>query len=226
MKIDNNFFQGNFLEWLTAIGTFGAVLITLAVIIFEKIKNRRNKAVFDIRLEKPVFGSISRTFESEFLSFGIIMKQVKGKESSNVECLVKKVWRYDLSSREKKEDWLFFPISNLSWISGNREEKFSRGVERFCKLLTYLEEDPYSDNHPFIRINTIDNLKFSPEEGYSLSLPINEVYKFKLDLLLIGNNVQPKNFCVEILINERRRVDDSGDNYMEKIEEAIDVKIL
>lgn len=226
MKISDSFFQGNFLEWLTALGTFGAVLITLFVIFYEKIKDKINKAVFNIRLEGPIPGSIEGISKSEFLNFSIVVKQVKGRESSDVECIIKKVWRHDLSSKEKKENWQSLPISNLSWISGNREEKFSKGVERSCKLLTYLEDDPYCDDYPFIRINTVDNLKFSPEEGYSLSLPINNVYKFRLELVLIGKNVKSKNFCIDIFINERRRVDDSGEEYIEKIEEAIDVKIV
>lgn len=216
--------QGNLLDWLTAIGTFGAVFITIIATFWKKIFGR---AIFVVEKEDFVVGTKVDNEEMGSLSFGFRVKQIRGFESSDVECILKRVWRYDIFSANKKEEWNNLPISNLSWGSGKSIERFSNGVERRCNLFQYLEEDPFLDfGFESIRVDVLDKLNYLPENGYSSALPVNEVYKFRFDILIIGENVKPKSFSIDLFVKKRERLDEKGEIYIENIKNCFDVKII
>lgn len=197
--------QTSLVDWLTAIGTIGAVLVSLCLALYVEIwKPKRQQARFLINIDPMYSFSVDTSEEGmmqmanmeggeEMFTHGKIrlrVEHVKGSSAKNVEILVSKIWYINTEENKKKPYPNFYP-SNLLW-SGSIDEKttktdFAPSITRFCDFGIYaigwsIEDSwmlklsmPNSEGDP--AFNKFSNY-LSPG-------------KYEIELLISGENVDP-----------------------------------
>lgn len=186
----------NLVEWLTAIGTVGAVTVSLILWFYSQ-----RKAVFSIDIDslysfdfyQTMEGMTNREQYAYYTSAGIhlVISHVGGGVSDGVEILLNQIWKIDGDSRER---YKYFYPTNLFW-DGNRngsqlKTSFVPGIIRVCRLGTYAMNDGYSGSPWTFSINSFGSADNSIEYKYSNELVEEGIYE--LELLVTGGNAKPK----------------------------------
>lgn len=172
---------------ILAIITFLAVLVAL---FQERIKDWFNLAHLDlnINLDPPDCHQIdltdqSRAFLSKCIYLRIRVINFKGKTAKNVEIIASNLWRYDNDTYNVVKT--FLPM-NLRWSHLHRaKEVVPPKSFRFCDLGPIR---PLQSN-VVLKLDTI--VQPNPVSGGVLP-NVLEAGKYKLELLISGDNTKPK----------------------------------
>lgn len=167
--------------------TFLAVLVAL---FQEKIKDWFNLAHLDldINVNPPDCHQIDLTdqngvFISKSIYSRIRVKNTKGKTAKNVEIIASNLWKYNNNQYEIVKT--FLPM-NLKWSHlGRAKEIIPPKSFRFCDLGPVR---PLADS-VILKLDTI--VQPNPVSGGVLPNVI-EAGKYKLELLISGDNTKPK----------------------------------
>lgn len=183
---------------LTAIGTVGAVVLTLFTLSYKEwIEPWLRKARFSISLH-PIYsfalsvseiGLANPESAERFTAAKVrlLVNHIRGGSTDGAEILLSKMWKIEMGRRTEYE--YFLPM-NLVW-SGQKEkvtqQHFSSGITRFVDLCTYAfnwEVDGWN-----LLIATSFKIGEPHTDKFSNVLPPG---KYEFELLMSGENVQPE----------------------------------
>lgn len=190
--------QTSWTDILTAIGTVGAVLISLALTFYKEWwepKWRKAHLVVSIdpaysfAVDSSQEAIMSKGGEEMFIAGKIRFRveHTKGNPAKNVEVFINKVWDIEFGKRKQRQ--YFFPTS-LLW-SGRKEEQtaksdFAPNTVRFCDFGIYANN---WDNYTWELHVTTSEYAGDPEvEKFSNVLPIGA---YELEMLVTGEGVEP-----------------------------------
>jgi len=196
--------QTSLVDWLTAIGTIGAVLVSLGLALYLEIwKPKRQRARFSISTD-PTYSFSVDTSEygimemidggsGEEFTRGITrfrVEHIKGGNAKNVEIFVSKIWNTCLGDENKNPFENFYP-SNLLW-SGNTNAQtikadFAPRVARFCDFGVYAP-DGTVENIWMLKLR-MPNCEGEP--AYNKFSNCLYPGKYQIELLISGENVEP-----------------------------------
>ncbi len=201
--------QGTFLAWLTAVGTVSASIIA---VYFGAIRPMQQRAKFKI------YSPIKSTFHSyhdysnlgkdgDMVELGFFVEQVSGASSDNVNILVKKIWYWE-DENSTRTEWNHFVPSNLRWAADSTS--FSVGVKRYCHLGWY--GDPPGNDFVgcVFDLSTTENQGDPMFSNFSSMLPNSK--KYEIELVISGENVQAREFKVELVLHDQRTLGSIGEN--------------
>lgn len=218
--------QGSLLEWLTAIGTVSASFIA---IYFGAIRPIQQRAKFIIYTPiKSIFHSYHHHTnlgkDGDMVELGFFVEQISGTSSSNVNILVKKVWYCEEDSGNKME-WNHFIPSNLRWAADN--DNFSSGVKRYCHLGWYGDHPGNDFVDCVFDLLTTENRGDPVFSNFSSMLP--DLKKYEIELVISGENVQVKEFKIELVLNDQRALGPIGDDGLPvgaSLMDSVETKII
>lgn len=183
---------------LTAIGTVGAVLISLGLIFYKEWWEPRWRRARLIISVDPVYSfavdssleAISNEANEEMFTSGKVrlrVEHISGNPARNVEIFITKMWDIEFGKRKQRKN--FFPTSIL-W-SGKSEERivkydFAPNTIRFCDLGTYVCS--WESNEWEFNVASSYFAGNPMVEKFSNILPAGT---YELELLITGENVEP-----------------------------------